>query len=129
MDPAMPIGPGSQGECPVGHPGPTGPTGDPGPEQTEQEKAAYIMGAVDSILAMARGEIQKFKNDAINWGDLRCVSVLFGREYDGPKAKHVDQVIKVHIEECSPYANQLQEYVREKMKSLHNIEVEVNMEW
>ena len=67
---------------------------------------AALHDAVNELLALAyaeRGDGGRFANDAVNWADLRCVSVVIGEEWtSNSRAEKPTPLVSVTIEEASP---------------------------
>jgi len=84
-----------------------------------------IADAVNSILKEASLYKEDFSMDSINWGDLKCnevreVSTIYPEE---------DKSIEIIIDEASPDAYHLCEFVYDKLSERYGIEVYVRTEW
>jgi len=84
-----------------------------------------IADAVNSILKEASLYKEDFSLDAISWGDLKCnevrqISTIYPEE---------DNSIEVIINEASPDAYHLCEFVYDKLAERYGVEVYVRTEW
>jgi len=95
-----------------------------------------IIGYVETLLAEARGQQQRFQSDPINWGSLCCpinwgslccASVVTGQEHY--TTGRSEEVTLVFIEEASPSCDELPRWIREELKSRWGIDAEVRTEW
>ena len=84
-------------------------------------KLREIQLEVDSILSNAY--IDKLEG-AINWGDLRCVNVAYCQDV------YNEVYYTVEIEEVSPTAYKLQEYVYYKLVEKYpDLDIRVSTDW
>ena len=67
--------------------------------------------------------LKNHKNSGVNYGDLRVVDVSYNLHLDG------EEDYSVLIEECSPTAYELQEYMIECLKDKLGFYVNVVLEW
>jgi len=86
-----------------------------------------IIGYVETLLAEARGQQQRFQSDPINWGSLHCASVVTGQEHYATGRS--EEVTLVFIEEASPSGDELPRWIRAELKSRWGIDAEVRTEW
>jgi hypothetical protein len=80
-----------------------------------------IKEVADKILEEHKNSTEKF--GGVNYGDLRVVDVSYNLHLDG------EEDYSVLIEECSPTAYELQEYMIECLKDKLGFYVDVILEW
>ena len=80
-----------------------------------------IKEVADKILEEHKNSTEKF--GGVNYGDLRVVDVSYNLHLDG------EEDYSVLIEECSPTAYELQEYMIECLKDRLGFYVDVILEW
>lgn len=84
------------------------------------EKLKAIRDATNQIIA---GCLPSDFHDAINWGDIRCVNVLFYTDVHG------DTGYQVVIEEAAPDSSTFQNYIAGKLGVAGFPNIEVRCEW
>lgn len=89
-------------------------------ESYHHKRATRLAEKTENLLAMAFHEIG---NGPINWGDLHCAGAVSGVNDDG------EQVCVVWIEEASPEAHELRDYVYDGLVADGWDGVEVILEW
>ena len=80
-----------------------------------------IKEVADKILEEHKNSTEKF--GGVNYGDLGVVDVSYNLHLDG------EEDYSVLIEECSPTAYELQEYMIECLKDKLGFYVDVILEW
>lgn len=86
-----------------------------------KETLIKIEEVADEILETHKNSTEKF--GGVNYGDLRVVDVSYNLHLDG------EEDYSVLIEECSPTAYELQEYMVECLKDKLGFYVNVVLEW
>ena len=86
-----------------------------------KETLIKIKEVADEILETHKNSTEKF--GGVNYGDLRVVDVSYNLHLDG------EEDYSVLIEECSPTAYELQEYMIECLKDKLGFYVDVILEW
>lgn len=83
------------------------------------ERLSRLSEATDALLAEARGVV----DDAVNWGDLRCIDAQHVITVDG---EEYDRVI---ISEAAPDAVHLHQFIRNGLTDRGFGGVEISTEW
>ena len=86
-------------------------------------KAIVLMSLTDAAIAEAAVHKTRFKNEAINWGDLRCVEA---RHYLNHRGEAGWQVT---IEEAAPGGSLFVTFIAVYLRENGWPDVEVTMEW
>jgi hypothetical protein len=89
--------------------------------ETIKETLTKIKEVADEILERHKNSTQKFAG--VNYGDLYVRDVSYNLHLDG------EEDYSVLIEECSPIAYELQEYMVECLKDKLGFDVDVVLEW
>ena len=89
--------------------------------ETIKSKIKTIKAVADAILKTHKKSTEKF--GGVNYGDLAVVDVSYNLHLDG------EETYSVLIEECSPTAYELQEYMVECLKDKLGFYVDVILEW
>jgi hypothetical protein len=79
--------------------------------------------ATEAIAAARKVHAEGKLEDAVNWADLRVVSVEYYEDDGGCIGW------RVYIEEVSPTASKFQLFIHEYLKAWHLPDVEVRTEW
>ena len=96
---------------------------DPGvPVEPLVRRFSLLRNAAETALADAK-TIKNDFDDAINWGDLRCVRVLHWEDDSG------DSGFTVEIEEAAPDAGEFRRWIAESIEENTGISAEVVTEW
>lgn len=88
-----------------------------------RKELARLQEIANFACEQAQKEKDRFQNDAINWGDLGCITAEYVFDVDG------DEHYRVLIEEASPTSAELQRFVRRHFQALGISDVEVATEW
>lgn len=89
--------------------------------ETIKSQIKTIKEVADEILETHKNSTEKF--GGVNYGDLRVVDVSYNLHLDG------EEDYSVLIEECSPIAYELQEYMIKCLKDKLGFYVDVVLEW
>lgn len=102
-------------------------------KQAIMEKANTVQVDISRLgtLRIAAGELvndagfdhERFKSEAINWGDLDCTEAQIVASENG------DVFYRVLVEEADPGAHELQKFIAEGLAKAGYGDVEVCMEW
>jgi len=84
-----------------------------------------IAEGIDEIIKSLDKFDDVLKNEAINWGDLRCISVneckcIYPED---------DFEIVATVSEVAPESYKFAKVIQDKFKEKYNFDIEIKMEW
>ncbi len=91
-------------------------------EETMQPRLQALLDATNQAIETARTQVRDF-DEAINWGDLRCVTAEYSVDQDGCGT------FKTMIEEAAPDCPVFHDFIQERLMAAGFPDVLVTTEW
>jgi len=91
--------------------------------EVSKDRLIELRNDVEVLLLNAQEFKERFKKDAINWGDLHCFATRYCIDNEGEGAYMIE------ISECDPSCGELKRYIIESLKEKYGDNIEVYTEW